>query len=344
MDDITLSICITTRNRATFIGTTLESLISQATDEVEILVLDAASTDGTPETVEDFTRRFPRLRYIRQDTNNGVDRDYDRTVELARGKYGWMMSDDDILTPGAMAEVLRHCRGNLDLIVVNAEDRDENLREVIGARRLPFLEDRVYKPSDANRLFEDLTNHLSFIPSVVIRRDLWLSRDRKPYFGSLFVHVGVIFQDRLPGDAVFIARPLIAVRNANVSWASRSFEIWMFKWPGLIWSLPGFPDAVKASVCAREPWRRLKSLLTHRAMGSYSMEEYRRWIAPRKAAAGRKAMAWIVAAAPGHLVNALALLYCVVYYGNNRVPRFNLSNSRFSIFAYRRGSRHEPAP
>lgn len=336
MGDITLSFCITTRNRAAFIGTTLESLISQATDEVEIVVLDAASTDGTPETVEKFTRRFPRLRYVRQDTNQGVDRDYDRTVELARGKYCWMMSDDDILTPGAVAEVLGHCRKGYDLIVVNAEDRDADLCEIIGARRLPFLEDKEYKPSKANRLFADVSNHLSFIPSVIIWRDLWLSRDRKPYFGSLFVHVGVIFQDRLPGDALVVARPLIAVRNANVSWASRSFEIWMFKWPSLIWSFPSFPDEVKASVCPREPWRGWKALLTHRAMGSYSLEEYRRWIAPQAAPVGRKAMAWIVAAAPGHLVNALALMYCLLFYGNNRIPRFNLSNSRFSIFAHRK--------
>lgn len=336
MGDITLSFCITTRNRAAFIGTTLESLISQATDEVEIVVLDAASTDGTPETVVEFTRRFPSLRYVRQDTNQGVDRDYDRTVELARGKYCWMMSDDDILTPGAMAEVLEHCRENYALIVVNAEDRDADLREIIGARRLPFLEDKVYRPSETNRLFADVSNHLSFIPSVVILRDLWLSRDRKPYFGSLFVHVGVIFQDRLPGEALVIARPLVAVRNANVSWASRSFEIWMFKWPGLIWSFPGFPDEVKASVCPREPWLGWKALLTHRAMGSYSLEEYRRQIAPQAAPAGRKAMAWVIAAAPGHLVNALALLYCTFFYGNNRIPRFNLSNSRFSIIAHRK--------
>jgi len=336
MDGITLSVCITTRNRATFIGTTLESLISQATDEAEIVVLDAASTDGTPEAVEEFTRRFPRLRYVRQDTNQGVDRDYDRTVELARGKYCWMMSDDDILTPGAMEEVLGRCRGNYDLIIVNAEDRDEDLREIIGARRLPFHADRVYKASEANRLFADVSNHLSFIPSVVIRRDLWLSRDRKPYFGSLFVHVGVIFQDRLPGEALVIARPLVAVRNANVSWASRSFEIWMFKWPSLIWSFPGFPDEVKADVCPREPWRGWKAMLTHRAMGSYSLEEYRRWIAPQAASTTRKVMAWVVAAAPGHLVNALALMYCILFYGNNRIPRFNLSNSRFSIFGHRK--------
>jgi hypothetical protein len=242
-----------------------------------------------------------------------------------------MMSDDDVLTPGAAAEVLGHCREGFDLIIVNAEDRDGELGEILGEKRLPFPEDRVYRPPDSDRFFSDAANHLSFIPCVVIRRAFWLSRARGPYYGSLFVHVGVIFQDRLPGNALVVARPLVSVRNANVSWAARSFEIWMFKWPELIWSFNGFSDRIKASVLPREPWRGLKALLIHRAMGSYSLEEYRRWISPRAATWSWKALAWAVGAAPGHMVNALALLFCVLLYKNNRIPRFNLSNSRFSL-------------
>src|SRR3990170_1072745 len=204
MGDITLSFCITTLNRAACLGATLESLVTQATEEVEVVVLDAASTDRTGEVVEAFARRFPRLRYFRQDTNQGVDRDYDRTVEIARGEYCWMMSDDDVLTPGAVVEVLGHCRADHDLIVVNAEDRDSELQDLLGARRLPFLEDRVYGPSEGDRLFAEAAHHLSFIPSVVIRRRLWLSRNRESYHGSMFIHVGVIFQDRLPGRALLV--------------------------------------------------------------------------------------------------------------------------------------------
>jgi glycosyltransferase involved in cell wall biosynthesis len=335
MSEIRLSFCITTRNRAGFLDHTLGSLVAQATEEVEIVVLDAASADKTGEIVRKHALRFPRLRYLRQEENRGVDRDYDRTVEIARGEYCWMMSDDDALTPGAVAEVLGRCRAGYDLIVVNAEDRDSDLQEVLAARRLPILEDRVYSPSEGDRLFAETAHHLSFIPSVVMRRRLWLSRNREPYHGSLFIHVGVIFQDRLPGGALFIARPLVAVRNANTTWASRSFEIWMFKWPELVWSFPGFPDDVKARVCPREPWRESKALLTHRAMGSYSREEFRKWIAPRATSRARKFLAWTIASAPGHLVNALAFLYCMVFYGDRRIPRYNLSHSRFSIMPHR---------
>jgi hypothetical protein len=34
---------------------------------------------------------------------------------------------------------------------------------------------------------------------------------------------------------------------------------------------------------------------------------------------------------PCHLANVLSVLYCMVFYGNNKIPRFNLLNSRFSL-------------
>jgi glycosyltransferase involved in cell wall biosynthesis len=333
MGNITLSFCITTLNRASFLKTTLENLLSQVTEEVEVVVLDAASTDDTSEIVGALSRRFPALRYYKQESNQGVDRDYDRTVELAKGEYCWMMSDDDILVTGAVSEVLGHCRKGYDLVVVNAEDRDAELRSVIGERRLPFNEDIIYQPADTERLFTDVAYHLSFIPSVVIKRSLWLSRKREPYYGSLFVHIGVIFQNRLHHGTVVLARPLVSVRNANVSWASRMFEIWIFKWPTLIWSFPDFPDFVKARVCPRDPWRKLKTLITHRAMGSYTRREYKRFIAPQTSSSWHKFVAWSVAIIPGHLVNTLCMVYCMVFYSRNRIPLFNLLNSRFSIIS-----------
>src|SRR5262249_16202475 len=68
-----LSICITTLNRAKFIGPSLESMLSQITDDCEIIVLDAASTDETERVVSEYASRSDRLRYIRQSTNNGWD-------------------------------------------------------------------------------------------------------------------------------------------------------------------------------------------------------------------------------------------------------------------------------
>lgn len=97
-----LSLCIPTFNRAAFIGETLESIIAQATDDVEIVVVDGASTDGTEEVIRIFQKRFPRLRYHRGDRNMGVERDTQKAVELAEGNYCWLMCSDDVLKPGAI--------------------------------------------------------------------------------------------------------------------------------------------------------------------------------------------------------------------------------------------------
>ena len=212
-----LSICIATLNRGAFIGQTLESIVSQVTDEVEIVIVDGASTDNTPEVVASFAARFPRLNYIRLPQKGGVDRDYDRTVVAAQGEYCWLMSDDDLLKPGALAAVLAVVAQGYSLIVVNAEVRGPDLVEMVEPSRLTLTADRIYPPAAAEQLLADTATYMSFIGSVVIRRDAWLSRERERYFGLEFIHMGVIHQAPLPGAALALAPPWIIIRHGNAA-------------------------------------------------------------------------------------------------------------------------------
>ena len=89
---IKLSICIPTYNRARFIRETLESVISQANDNVEIVIVDGASTDNTTEVVQRFKQKFSNFVYYRCEKNTGVDRDMSITIDLSRGEYCWILS------------------------------------------------------------------------------------------------------------------------------------------------------------------------------------------------------------------------------------------------------------
>ena len=84
---IKLSLCIPTYNRAAFLSEALDSVIQQATDEVEIVISDNASNDGTAEMVTEYQGKFPRITYYRQPENLGFDRNMLRAVDLARGEY-----------------------------------------------------------------------------------------------------------------------------------------------------------------------------------------------------------------------------------------------------------------
>lgn len=311
---IRLSICIATLNRAAFIGETLESIISQATEQVEIVIVDGASSDNTEQVVDTFRQRFPALRYFRQEKNMGVDRDFNRAVELASGEYCWLFPDDDLLKPGAIQTILSEsCRG-YEAIIVNAEVRNSDFSSLIEERRLRITKNRVYKPDQAECFFADTASYLSFIGGVVIKRDSWLAREKERYFGSLFVHVGVIFQQPFPGDILVIAEPLISIRYGNAMWTSRSFEIWMFKWPDLIWSFEDFSESAKSRVfpLSRHPWTHPVALMEYRAINAYSMNEYRKWIKPRMKSLWRNLLAGMIAATPGCLVNFLIISVIMV--------------------------------
>lgn len=306
---IRLSFCIATFNRAAFIGETLESIISQATEQVEIVIVDGASSDNTEQVVDKYRQRFPALRYFRQETNMGVDRDFNRAVELAAGEYCWLFPDDDLLKPGAIHTVLSEIDRGYEAIIVNAEVRNSDFSSVIDERRLRITENRVFGPDQAENFFVDTANYLSFIGGVVIRRKSWMTRDRERYFGSLFIHVGVIFQRRFSGNVLVIAEPLISIRYGNAMWTSRSFEIWMFKWPGLICSFEDFSESAKFRVLSspRDPWLHPVLLMEFRAINAYSLDEYRKWIKPRVKSIWKKMMAAMIAATPGCLVNSVII-------------------------------------
>jgi glycosyltransferase involved in cell wall biosynthesis len=305
---IRLSICIATLNRAQFIGETLESIVSQSTPEVEIVVVDGASTDNTGEVVKGFMARCPGLRYVRLDRKGGVDQDYCKAVELAQGEYCWLFTDDDLLKPGAIAAVLAATHRDYSLIVVNAEVRTADLTVCLQARRVRLVQDRVYLPSapERHQLLADTGEYLSFIGAVVIKRAVWNQRERAKYYGTVFIHMGVIFQSPLPGEALLLAQPWIIIRYGNAQWVARSFEIWMFKWPDLVWSFPDYPDWAKQRVMPREPWHSPPRLLLSRATGHYSLKEYQVALEPRLSSPWSKAVLRAIAVAPIGPLNWLA--------------------------------------
>lgn len=140
---IELSICIPTLNRAAFIGETLDSIVSQLDQGVELVIVDGGSKDGTDRIVASYAERFPQIRYVNtglgeKASNAGFDRDCNHAVELARGTHCWLMTDDDVLRPGAVAQVLGAVRAGHDVAILSCVVRDLQLRRTLVASRPGF--------------------------------------------------------------------------------------------------------------------------------------------------------------------------------------------------------------
>jgi abequosyltransferase len=329
--DISLSICIATRNRGQYIGETLVGILGQCGPDVEVVVVDGASTDNTSSVVSGLAAAHPCLRYLPQTTNSGVDGDFDKAVELARGAYCWLMSDDDLIVPGAIARVIEVCSRGPDALIVDAEVRTADLTERLSQSRLGFTGERQYGGKDANRLLAECGQHLTFIGAVVVRRELWLSRQRKPYYGSEFLHVGVLFQAPLPGGVVVLGEPLVLIRYGVGNWTSRSFHVWMFKWPALIWSFGWLSAASRAAITRREPWRSVAVLLLYRAKGWYSWQEFIQLVWPQAKPRWHALMPAIIALMPGQLLNIAALALVRLRSQHHRGGVYDLKRSPYFV-------------
>lgn len=90
------SVIVPCYNQRAFIAEAVASALSQ--DDVEVIVVDDGSTDGS----EKVATRFPRVRWIRQ-TNRGVVAARNEGLKSARGEFVLFLDADDRLRPGAIA-------------------------------------------------------------------------------------------------------------------------------------------------------------------------------------------------------------------------------------------------
>ena len=160
-----------------------------------------------------------------------------------------------------------------------------------------------------------------------MKRSLWLARRREPYYDSWFIHIGVLFQDALPGDSLLLATPLVSVRIGNQSWLSKHFVVAVIKLPALIHSLP-ISDAAKKMVCGPREWENCFQILFSRAVGSYSIAEYRQHIRPHTRTPSQSIIPLIIAVTPHAVANLLSRLHFLTLGRGNFYRAFYLEALR----------------
>lgn len=226
MNEIKISICIPTRNRAGFIGDSLESIVSQANDNIEIVIVDGASTDNTAEVVQRYQREFKNLIYWHGEVNMGVDRDMKKAIELARGKYCWLFSDDDMLKPGAIKRMLNEIELGYEIYLCNVTACSLDMQPIRQRYWLSRkVRDRVFNLHEKKDLIEycNKANSIgalfSFWSSIVLSRQEWNKVGYNYDFdGSAYASASVLFSfTKQRCRLKYIRNSLVLWRNDNES-------------------------------------------------------------------------------------------------------------------------------
>jgi succinoglycan biosynthesis protein ExoO len=94
-----ISVIVPCYNAERFVGRAISSALGQTGVNVEVIVIDDASTDGTASLVESLAANDPRVRLIQCDVNGGPGRARNRGLAAAKGEWVAILDADDWYAP-----------------------------------------------------------------------------------------------------------------------------------------------------------------------------------------------------------------------------------------------------
>src|SRR6478736_6105752 len=118
-----VTVCLPTYNAGTYLDESLRSAVEQTHRDIEVLVVDNCSTDGTQEMVTAWESQDARIRYVRNSSNLGMVRNFNRCLELADGEYIKFLCADDLLAPACVERMLAAIQARPDAALVASARR-----------------------------------------------------------------------------------------------------------------------------------------------------------------------------------------------------------------------------
>lgn len=203
---------------------TLSTLVGQISliegGNVEVVVGDNCSSDGTEEIGRRYSNEYPYINYLRHDSNIGAERNFLSVVQHAAGDFVWLLSDDDFLLDGAINKVLQVILQQQDIafIFMNYKLWSDSLQALSGPSSCIATNDCITTNADEFNLLVRYAN--SFISSCICKRTKWMNamtaQHLNTYWPQLYIANEIVQREK----SFIIADPLLLMRCLS-SMASR---------------------------------------------------------------------------------------------------------------------------
>ena len=91
-----VSVIIPNYNHAVYLPRRIESVLQQTYDDIEVIILDDCSSDGSEEVIKVFVASDARITFVPNDKNSGsVFKQWSKGLSLSTGEYIWIAESDD---------------------------------------------------------------------------------------------------------------------------------------------------------------------------------------------------------------------------------------------------------
>lgn len=120
-----LSVIIPMYNHEEYVEQAIKSMIKGVTYNVEIIVVNDASTDKSLEKVKKLQKEFGNIKILQNEKNCGCAYSINRGLEIAQGKYIGINSSDDFVDEGYYQKMLEIAfKENADVVCANIANYD----------------------------------------------------------------------------------------------------------------------------------------------------------------------------------------------------------------------------
>jgi glycosyltransferase involved in cell wall biosynthesis len=224
-----LTIAIPTHNGEKTISTALQSVLAaiqfDSSEDVEILVSDNCSEDSTQKILTEFQSKHPNLlKTIRQESNQGYDRNIISLVKNSSGDFIWLLGDDDRCTVTSIGEIRKRVNALPSVSVLLCQVDYINLKTGILLKD-PRKESEHLTFLSKDEFFTQTLWNSSPLSAICFRRDLVDLDAVASGVGSNWIHLEIVMRVlSLNPESIFIQNTMAVCGLENDRWSDHFGE------------------------------------------------------------------------------------------------------------------------
>lgn len=194
---VKVSVIVPVYNAEKYLKESIDGVLNQTLDDLEVLCVDDGSTDRSLEILQEISKRDSRVKFIHQE-NRGGGAARNVAIPHAKGKYIYFMDADDILDKTALKQFYKIAEEKeLDFLLFQATNYDEDTGEYYEtedytmAELAEFVGDSIFSWQDIG----DLLFKMSVTPWSKFYNTEFVKRSGAQFAEGLIFHDNIFFFD-----------------------------------------------------------------------------------------------------------------------------------------------------
>lgn len=112
-----ISVCIPVYNGEKYLNPCLDSVMLQTFTNYEVIVCDDGSKDKSGSIIEEYAKKYPQIKFFKNESNLGLVGNWNRCIEHANGTWIKFLFQDDLMNTNCLEEMAKQTSAEVELIV-----------------------------------------------------------------------------------------------------------------------------------------------------------------------------------------------------------------------------------